>query len=125
MFGFKKKDKEPAGVSLDEFLGDGESRAASPFEINPKDRHWQARLAKLPAPVKSASELSLPAFFLIRDGDMFEASGARAVKTSDALLDTYFDERLRFSKKGVAKAEIQLAQDGLRSVLAGNPAIVK
>jgi hypothetical protein len=113
--------------SLDEFVGEGEERAASPLDINPKSKDWQARLAKMSksATLPSAAELSLTAFTLIRGGDLFERTGGKPARSAPALVDTYADERLRLVANRAAATEKDAAMSGVLRVLRGNPALLK
>jgi hypothetical protein len=116
--------------SNDEFLGDGEERAASCLELFatvPGAKDWQKKLAELSKTtvLPAASELTLSAFSLIRGGDLFERTGAKIAKTPASLLETYADKQLRLVKNGAAKEEQEAAMRGVLRVLRGNAALVK
>jgi hypothetical protein len=107
--------------ALDEFVGDGEERAASPLDLKSKD--WQKRLASF-SKKASASELALSAFSLVRGGDLFERK-SKPARTDPALLDTFLGEQIRFVGNKAAKEECEAATKGVLRVLAGNPALCK
>lgn len=121
--------RNPSGpLSLDEFVGEGPARSPAPLDLRPGQGDWQKALAEIsrgPAP-SSARELALPAFSLVRGGDLFESpSAARRAPTPKALLDRYVHTHLRVQANGL-NVEIQAsAVQGVLRVLAGNPAVCK
>lgn len=114
-------------LELDEFIGEGAERAATPLDLRPGHGDWQAALAKLNrgAPPKSAAELALPAFSLVRGGDLFEAPRRARRATPAALLDAYVGSHLRLERNRVAADVAEAAVFGVSGVLAGNPALCK
>ncbi len=123
---WRKKSSGP--LSLDEFSADGPQRCASPLDLRPGQGNWQKALAQLgrgEVP-KTARELALPAFSLVRGGDLFEPpSRARRVPTPSKLLERYAQSHLRLSAKGIDQEVQDAAMQGVLRVLAGNPAVCK
>lgn len=115
--------------SLDEFLGEGEDRVATPLDLapSPNAKNWQKRLAEVSktAALPQANELSLTAFTLIRGGDLFERTGPKPARSAKPLLETYASERLKLIANRAAKTEQDTAFSGVMRVLSGNPALVK
>ncbi|MCB9653696.1 MAG: hypothetical protein H6729_06155 [Deltaproteobacteria bacterium] len=73
-------------------------------------------------------DLALPAFTLIRGGDLFERGGRprrRRWATDPSLLETFRTEQLRTVDNGVDQATIDLAVTGLLRVVAGNAALCR
>ena len=104
-------------VSLDEFAEGGEERAATPLDLRPGQGNWQAALAKLGkgAPPKTAAELALPAFSLVRGGDLFEAPTRKRLPTPAELLETYAGSHLRVERTRVTvRARRKVAAAGER-----------
>lgn len=128
MFGklFGRGSTSGGALSLDEFVGDGAGRAASPLDLRPGHGDWQAALARLGsgAAPKTAAELALPAFSLVRGGDMFEST-RKPQPTPAGLLERYRKDRLQVERTGVERELVDLALQGCLRVLAGNPAIAK
>lgn len=112
-------------ASIDEFLPDGERRAATPLELG-AGKGWESRLSALTRKAPEPRDLALPAFTLIRGGDLYEppAKSARP-KTDDALLDRYQEHALGFIAQGIAREERDAARAGVLRVLRGNPAICR
>jgi hypothetical protein len=119
--------RSPASASLDEFVGDGEERAATPLDLSPKSKDWQKRLGVLAktATPPTASDLALTAFSLVRGGDLFERPKKKKERTPPKLVETYASEQLRIERNGVARDVEDTATRGVLRVLAGNPAIAK
>ena len=69
-------------------------------------------------------ELALPAFSLVRGGDLFESARAPA-RTSPELLARYRQDNLQVQRTGVDAELVELAVQGCLRVLAGNPAVAK
>ena len=119
-----KDTKEPATLSLDEFLGDGESRDASPLDISSSSKNWQSKLSKVTEQSVEQRALQLTAFSLIRGGDLFERTGKQKhEKTSRALLEAYCAKKLLPQKNSVSSETMDVAIKGVLRVLAGNPAV--
>lgn len=117
-------------VSLDEFLGEGEERSATPLNLGRATagvRDWQKQLAALAKSERlpAANELALPAFTLIRGGDLFERPAAAVQRTDPRLLSLYAGERLDLVANKAAAPERDAAMGGVQRVVAGNPALVK
>lgn len=110
-------------VSVDEFVAGGEARTATPLELG---KGWEQRLSALTKVAAAPLDLALPAFTLIRGGDLYEPPKARArVKTDAGLLDRYQELGLGFVANGVAREERDAARAGILTVLRGNPAICR
>ncbi len=110
-------------ASVDEFLADGEARTATPLELG---KGWEARLATLTQKASAPMDLALPAFTLIRGGDLYEPPKAsKRSKTDAPLLDRYQELALRWRDNGVAREERDAARAGVLKVLGGNPAICR
>ena len=110
---FWRRARAPGALSLDEFVGSGQERQASPLELDPRSGEWQRRLAsfslrKEPA---STSELALPAFTLIRGGDQFERARRRSA-SPQVLIDAYQDQKLFLKAPRIAREEREAAQAG-------------
>lgn len=116
------KKRSSAGHSLDEFVG-GEDRSAAPLELGTRD--WQNKLAKITNQTPGASDLALPAFTLIRGGDLFEAPKKARAPTPKTLLETYREKHLKLIPNRCAQPERDAALQGSLRVLAGNPAICR
>lgn len=114
--------RRAAGTSLDEFVG-GEDRAAAPLELGRGD--WQAKLAAITKEAPGASDVVLSAFTLVRGGDLFEAPKKKKLPTPAPLLDTYAGQRLQLVSNRCARAECELAVQGVLRVLRGNPALCR
>lgn len=123
MFWRRRKSTDGAGFSLDEYLGEGENaRAASPLEL----ARWQERLSKLTSNPLTPRDLALPAFSLVRGGDLYEPpKSATRTKTSPELVDTYADQRLRLAKTKTSTELSDAALEGILRVVRGNPAICR
>ncbi len=129
LFG-RRAPPSPSGGAIDEFLGDGEVRAATPLELDPASSRWMERLARTPAAPGSVQEarraLALPAFSLLSGGDLFESSPrARRPRTERALLDRFLGEQLRPVPTRASNEASDAAHAGLARVLAGNPALCR
>jgi hypothetical protein len=101
--------------SDDELVG-GDDRAPSPLDLTGR---WQEKLAALG---KKPGSLALPAFNLIRGGDLFERKGKKP-RTEVSALDNYVGRKIELHRNKVAGPEHDAALPGLLRVLAGNPAI--
>jgi hypothetical protein len=99
------REEEVVTYSLDEFIG-GEERSPSLFE------------ADIP------KELALPAFSLLRGGDLF-LSNKKPPATESALVDRYAGEKLKLHAKRIAKPEQDGAFEGVLRVVRGNPALCR
>lgn len=119
--------KAAGPLSLDEFIGDGDARAASPLDLRPGHGDWQKALAKLSGEApKTARELALPAFSLVRGGDLFESPRGKSRRsTGSELLDLYLSKRLKVRANGLKGEVVDAAVQGVLRVLAGNPAVCK
>jgi hypothetical protein len=106
---------------LDEFVGDGADRAAETIDLAVAARKWEQKVGA--AAKRGPSALALPAFTILRGGDLFERTG-KPKRSDPTLLDRYHDENLRLSHNKVAKAEREAAMQGILRVLAGNPAVL-
>lgn len=76
----------------------------------------------------SRVDLALPAFTLIRGGDLFERGGSTRTRrwASDAsLLEVFRSEQLRVVDNGVDRTTVGLAVEGLVRVVAGNAALCR
>lgn len=107
--------------ALDEFVGDGADRAAEELDLAVAARKWEQKVGA--ASKRGPSALALPAFTLLRGGDLFERTG-KPKRSDPALLDRYRDENLRLEANGVAKSEQDSAVEGVLRVLSGNPAVL-
>lgn len=112
-------------TSLDEFVGDGEARSADPFDVSTAAKSWEKKLASLGKQSTGRPDLALPAFSLIRGGDMFERPRGRKPHTDPELVSTYAAENLRIDAKRISKEEREAALAGVLRVLAGNPVICR
>jgi hypothetical protein len=110
-------------VSLDEFVGGGEERSASPFDVGAQARNWEKRLSSLGKKPPSPLDLALPAFSLVRGGDLFERK-TKPARTEASLVSAYVDENLIVDAKA-AREEREAALGGILRVLGGNPAICR
>lgn len=119
--------RRPTGSSLDEFVGEGEARAASPLELDPRSKDWQRRLAALPKQARppEPSDLALSAFTLIRGGDLFERAKARIARTDPRLLSAFAGGRIRLVPNGAEVSERDAAVGGVLRVIEGNPALCR
>ena len=86
--------------SDDEFLG-GSDRAPSPLDLTGR---WQEKLARLSKGPLDASHLALPAFTLLRGGDLFEGK-KHPGPTPEPLLSAYEREQLRLERQQRRAAE--------------------
>lgn len=93
-------------TSLDEFIGPGEERSPTLFEPS------------IPP------ELALPAFTLLRGGDLFERKG-KPPRTAPALVSEYAGDKMRIEAKRIAREERDAALEGVLRVLRGNPAVCR
>ena len=118
----RKRPADPASFSLDEFVGDGDGREASPLELSRNPQAWQDKLTKVARRQTTPRELALSAFTLIRGGDLFE-SNRRPAPTPDDLLSRYASERLRLSSNGASQEVQDVALQGVLRVVEGNPAV--
>ena len=119
-----KAQSSTAEVSLDEFLGEGEGRDASPLEFARDNQAWQKRLASVTKQTVEQRALQLTAFSLIRGGDLFERSGVKKHTATDSnLLENYAAQRLRPIDNKLGSEITQMAVNGILRVLSGNPAI--
>jgi hypothetical protein len=119
-----------SAVSLDEFLGEGEDRSPSLLDLGAGSRtakDWQKRLAEIAKrdALPEANELALPAFTLVRGGDLFERPTTKQTKSDPKLLSLYAGERLKLVSNKAAEPERDSALSGVLSVLSGNPALLK
>jgi hypothetical protein len=122
---FWRKAPAAQGCSLDEFLDSapGEARAASPLDLG---RGWQERLAAVTKAPPAPMDLALPAFSLVRGGDLYEAPRASTKKrTEPALVASYEAERLVLEPNGAAGPEREAAVRGVLRLLRGNPAVCR
>jgi hypothetical protein len=119
---FGKKDRRPPGSALDEFMGGGSEREASPLDLG---RGWQDRLAQVTKRTPGPSDLALPAFSLVRGGDLYEPPRGKRPRTDATLLSTYQEQRLRLIKNRAATPECSAAERGVLRVLEGNPAVCR
>jgi hypothetical protein len=121
LWGPRRASPQPA--SVDEFLAEGTPRAATPLALG---RDWQARLAALTRTPAQPADLALPAFTLLRGGDLYEPP-RRAVRlrTEPALLARYEEVALTWAPTRVAPEVRAAARAGLLRVLAGNPAVCR
>lgn len=106
--------------SDDELLG-GSDRAASPLDLTGR---WQEKLARLSKGPLDATQVALPAFTLLRGGDLFEGK-KHPGPTPPELLSAYEREQLRMERNRVAGPEHDAAIPGLLRVLAQRPAICR
>lgn len=122
---WRRRDAGP--LSLDEFVDGGQERAATPLDLRPGQGNWQSALAKLGRGTtpKTAAELALPAFSLVRGGDLFEAPSRKRVATPQGLLDGYAGSHLRLERNRVDPEVADAAMQGILRVLSGNPALCK
>lgn len=108
---------------IDEFVGTGEARNATPLELG---RGWEARLSALTNKTAQPLDVSLPAFTLIKGGDLFQPSKKKPrLPTEPELLDRYKELRLRLIHNKVSATERETAMAGVMRVLAGNPALCR
>lgn len=120
----KKAGTTPAGLSLDEFVGDGAGRDATPLDLARDPSKWQSKLAALTDHKPERRELALTAFTLIRGGDMFErAKGRSPPRTSDGLIEAFEARQLRLHENKLDGEVQDLAMQGILRVVRGNPAI--
>lgn len=122
---FWRKRGAGGAVSLDEFVGDGEARSADPFDVGSASKSWEKKLASLGKKASGRPDLALPAFSLIRGGDLFERPRARRSRTDPELISAYADDNLTLDAKRVAREEREAALSGVLRVLAGNPAVCR
>lgn len=113
---FKKRTNN----SLDEFVG-GEDRSAAPLEVR---GDWAAKLSAITREKPGASDLALPAFSLVRGGDLFEAPQKKREPTPGTLIDTY-RARVDLVHNKCAATERDAAMLGVLRVVSGNPAICR
>lgn len=112
-----------AAPALDEFIG-GDNRQAAPLDLSrPKD--WQAQLATISKAPPPLDALALPAFSLLRGGDLFERPKAKIPPRTAPELLLAWRGRLQVVPNKVAATECEAAQNGVCRVLAGNPAIAR
>ena len=116
-------------ISFDELL-EGEDRAAEPLDLAPEQaRDWQKKLAEISKQKVEAPELALPAFTLVRGGDLFERAPAKAApatkRGAPAELLTALQSRLRFVPGRAAAEERDAALGGTLALVSGNPALAR
>lgn len=119
--------RKRADESLDEFVGAGDERAPSLLDLSPRSKDWQQRLgafSRQGAPPLTASQLALPAFTLVRGGDLFERPKRELRRTDPQLLAVYREKRLELVANGAARVEQEAAVEGVLRVLSGNPALL-
>lgn len=142
----------PGAASDEEFEG-GADRAPAPFDLARGRARWQESLSRLArpgasspwgpglaepshpsppggagprAPLANAPDLALPAFSLVRGGDLFEAPrGARRARTPPDLLDAYAGQQLQLVGPRPPADVRDAAVQGVLRVLAGNPALAR
>lgn len=121
------RGRRAIGSSLDEFVGEGEERAASPLQLDPRSKDWQTRLAALAKQAKppAPGDLALSAFTLIRGGDLFERQNARVGRTEPSLLSAFAGGRIHLVANEASAAERDAALAGVLRVLEGNPALCR
>lgn len=120
---FWRRDRRTAPVvSLDEFVGGGDERAATPLDLG---KGWQERLAAATKKPPGPADLALPAFSLVRGGDLFEAPKRARTRTDADLLSNYREQRLKLVANGAASPERDAAMQGVLRVLSGNPAVCR
>lgn len=117
-------------LSLDEFVGKGEARAATPLDLGAGSRtakDWQKRLGELSKRegLPEAREIVLSAFTLVRGGDLFERPSAERARSSPELVALFAGERLRLIANRAAAPEKDAAMAGVLRVVEGNPALLK
>ncbi len=113
-------------ISFDELL-EGEDRAAEPLDLAPeRARDWQKKLAEISRQKVEAPELALPAFTLVRGGDLFERAKAKApVRGVPGELSTALESRLRLVPNRAPAEERDAAWAGTMAVVSGNPALAR
>ena len=111
-------------LSLDEFLGDGETRDASPLDLSAQSKNWQKALGQVTKKTVEQRALNLTAFSLIRGGDLFERTGAKKhEKTTKQMIDAYCTKKIIPRRNSVSQDVMDVAIKGVLRVLAGNPAV--
>jgi hypothetical protein len=126
----RRGKNEARSYSLDEFVDGGEERDATPLNLasgSGGTKDWQKKLASIAKTetLPAQSELALPAFTLVRGGDLFERAPGVRKRTEPQLLDLYVEARMKLVMNGAAQPERDTALGGVLRVLAGNPALAK
>jgi len=121
--GSKASRQATGSFSLDEFVDGSKGREATPLELARDPSSWQKKLAEtLKRDQPQQRELALPAFTLLRGGDLFERTRPPP-HTEPQAVDTYAAERIQLRSNG-ADAEVEgAAMQGILRVVAGNPAV--
>lgn len=110
---------------MDEFEG-GADRAAAPFDLTTGRARWQEQLSRTGKTAATPMDLALPAFSLVRGGDLFErSSNKKPPRTSRELLDAWAGQQLQLAGPKVDAEVRDAAVQGILRVLAGNPALAR
>jgi hypothetical protein len=134
MFGFGKQNRTPPQSRrpnpIDEFLDGGDPRSADPFDLMVQARVWSERLGSRGLSRDQegvdTTALQLPAFTLLRDGDLFERSAsAKPPRTELGLLSHFASEKVRIEANGLGTALQDAVLQGVLRVLSGTPALCR